>query len=179
MLSAYAVGINIWLFSSFFIDGYSNAGNAIAGKLLGQNDMIKLKYLGNYLIKINIIIASLLGVTYLIFSPIISNLYFDNDAAKSIFGSFFWIIMISQPINSIAYSLDGIFKGLGEAKILRNILLFGTFFIFIPALYFFDFLGVGIRGIWFSFLAWMLWRAISLYFMFRKYTRLKGNNIQK
>lgn len=173
VLSTYAVGINIWLFSSFFIDGYSNAGNAIAGKLLGQNDIKQLKSLGNRLIKINIMIASLLGITYLIFSPIISNLYFDNNTAKSIFNSFFWIIIIAQPINSIAYSLDGIFKGLGEAKTLRNVLLFGTFFIFIPFLYFFNFLNIGIKGIWFSFLAWMLWRALSLFFIFRKYTRPK------
>ena len=53
VLSTYAVGINIWLFSSFFIDGYSNAGNAIAGKLLGQRDVANLAYLGNYLLKIN------------------------------------------------------------------------------------------------------------------------------
>ncbi len=50
-IAAYSFGIQIWLFSSFFIDGYSNAGNAIAGKLLGKKDIVKLKLLGSKLKK--------------------------------------------------------------------------------------------------------------------------------
>lgn len=173
ILSTYAVGINIWLFSSFFIDGYSNAGNAIAGKLLGKNDINQLKQLGFFLMKANLIIAILLSLLYFIFSPIIASLYFDEEHIKTIFISFFWIIIIAQPVNSIAYSLDGIFKGLGEAKTLRNVLLTGTFLIFIPSLYFFDYLDLGIKGIWFSFLAWMLWRALSLFVIFNKYVNKK------
>lgn len=168
-LSAYAIGINIWLFSSFFIDGYSNAGNAIAGKLLGQKDIKKLKSLGMYLIKINIVIALLLGGTYFVFKDFIANIYFDEIENKTIFLSFFWIIIIAQPINSIAFTLDGIFKGLGEAKTLRNVLLIGTFIIFIPLVYVFDMIGLSLKGIWFSFLAWMLWRALSLFVLFKKY----------
>lgn len=179
VLSTYAVGINIWLFSSFFIDGYSNAGNAIAGKLLGQRDVANLAYLGNYLLKINLFIACLLAGSYLLLSTSIANLYFDNSVSKSIFHSFFWIIILAQPINSIAYSLDGIFKGLGEAKLLRNVLLLGTFCVFIPALYLFDYLNFGIIGIWFSFLAWMSWRAVSLYFIFKSYTQAKATELLK
>ncbi|MCT4580761.1 MAG: MATE family efflux transporter [Flavobacteriales bacterium] len=168
-LSAYAIGINIWLFSSFFIDGYSNAGNAIAGKLLGQKDIRQLKKLGLYLIKLNSVIATLLGLTYFIFREKIAALYFDNSLDQTIFFSFFWIIILAQPINSIAFTLDGIFKGLGEAKTLRNILLVGTFLIFIPLIVLFDFLGFNIQGIWYAFFAWMFWRAASLFILFKKY----------
>ncbi len=165
VLSAYALGINIWLFSSFFIDGYSNAGNAISGRLLGEKNMEKLKHLGMFLIKINVGVALLLSLVYAISSPLIAKIYFEEDI-RPIFYSFFWIIIISQPINSIAFSLDGIFKGLGKATILRNILLIGTFLIFIPLLYLFNYLGWGIQGIWFAFLAWMTWRAGSLFVLF-------------
>ncbi len=169
-LSAYAIGINIWLFSSFFIDGYSNAGNAIAGKLLGQKDIQQLKKLGFYLIKINSIIASLLALTYFIFKDMIATVYFDDSIDRTIFFSFFWIIIIAQPINSVAFTLDGIFKGLGEAKTLRNILLIGTFIIFIPLVFLFDSFALNIQGIWYAFLAWMFWRASSLFVLFKKYT---------
>lgn len=169
VLSAYAIGINIWLFSSFFIDGYSNAGNAIAGKLLGQKDINKLKQLGMHLIKINIVIATLLGLTYFIFKDFIADIYFEDTSNKVIFFTFFWIIIIAQPINSIAFTLDGIFKGLGEAKLLRNILLIGTFVIFIPLIYAFDYFNLNLQGIWFAFLAWMFWRGASLFILFRKY----------
>ena len=45
-LAAYTIGYNIWIFTSFFIDGYSNAGNALAGKFLGEKSSNKLQYLG-------------------------------------------------------------------------------------------------------------------------------------
>jgi putative MATE family efflux protein len=171
VLSTYAVGINIWLFSSFFIDGYSNAGNAIAGKLLGKKDIKQLNYLGHFLIKTNLLIAVLLGLTYFILRSFISSIYFQEEELKTIFLSFFWIIIIAQPINSIAYSLDGVFKGLGEAKTLRNVLLVGTFFVFIPSIYLFEYLNFGVKGIWFSFLIWMAWRALSLYIIFKKFVK--------
>jgi len=171
-LSAYAVGINIWLFSSFFIDGYSNAGNAIAGKLLGEKDIDKLAHLGKFLIQINFFVALGLSFVYFLTTNLITDIYF-NDTTAPLFLSFFWIIIIAQPINSIAYSLDGIFKGLGEAKTLRNILLSGTFLIFIPLIFLFDYFNFNLLGIWFSFLAWMTWRAGSLFILFRKYTQVK------
>ncbi len=172
-LSTYAVGINIWLFSSFFIDGYSNAGNAIAGKLLGEKDIKKLSELTKFLIKINFFVALGLSIIYVLTTKIITGLYF-NEATAPIFLTFFWVIIIAQPINSIAYSLDGIFKGLGEAKTLRNVLLIGTFLVFIPLLYLFDFFNFQLIGIWFSFLAWMTWRAGSLLYLFNQY--IKNNS---
>lgn len=167
-LAAYAIGINIWLFSSFFIDGYSNAGNAIAGKLLGEKDYEKLNWLGWKLMRINIKIAIGLSIFYMVCYPFMAYLFNEDPEVQRIFNGFFWIIILSQPINSIAFSFDGIFKGLGEAKFLRNVLLYGTFLIFIPILVFADSIGFDIYSIWMAFVAWMLWRAISLVLRFKK-----------
>ena len=49
-LTAYTIGYNIWIFSSFFIDGFSNAGNALAGKYLGAKDRTNLSLLGEKLL---------------------------------------------------------------------------------------------------------------------------------
>jgi len=32
-IGAHTIAINLWLFSAFFIDGYSAAGNSISGRL--------------------------------------------------------------------------------------------------------------------------------------------------
>src|SRR5690606_13029162 len=37
-IAAQSMLMNIWLFFSFFVDGYANAGNAISGRLLGARD---------------------------------------------------------------------------------------------------------------------------------------------
>lgn len=167
-LAAYSIGINIWLFSSFFIDGYSNAGNAIAGKYFGTNDLGKLFQLSVKLIRINVIVGVLLGVSYLILSPFLIDLFSSDENVRSLFMSFFWIIILALPINSVAYTLDGVFKGMGKAKLLRNLLLTGTFGIFIPILYISDHFGMKIYSIWMAFLAWMLWRSlVLLHYLFK------------
>jgi len=170
-LAAYTIGNNIWLFSSFFIDGYSNAGNAIAGKYYGANDIKNLYKLSIQLIKINVLIGALLGASYFILSPLLINVFTNDPKVATVFVSFFWIIIVAQPLNAVAFTLDGIFKGMGKAKLLRNVLLVGTFGIFIPILFIFDAQGFNIYSIWAAFLAWMLWRSLLLTYHLLKLTK--------
>ena len=167
-LAAYTIGINLWLFCSFFIDGYSNAGNAMAGKFLGENDNQKLKWLGWKLMRINLKIAVVLSLLFFASYPIMAKLFNPDAEVQQIFNGFYWLVILAIPINSIAYSFDGVFKGLGEAKFLRNILIIGTFIIFIPIIMFTDYLGLGLFSIWVAFITWMLWRALSLVVRFSK-----------
>lgn len=166
-LAAYTIGVNIWLFSSFFIDGFSNAGNALAGKLLGAENRVGLAHLGNRLLKINIGIAGLLCLCYAALYPLIGSVFSNDDAVIKVFNSFFWIVILSQPINAIAFTFDGIFKGLGETKYLRNTLIAATFIGFIPMLLIADKLQLEVFSIWCAFVSWMLIRSVTLYVRFR------------
>lgn len=167
--NAYNIGMNIWLFSSFFIDGYANAGNAISGRLLGANDFVGLKKLVINITKYSVIVSLILGVFYLITYQILPSFFMDDIEVKQIFNSVFWVIIISQPINAVAFALDGVFKGLGEAVYLRNVLMISTFLLFIPAIYLFNYFDFKLAGVWFSFLIWMSARALFLALGFKKY----------
>jgi multidrug resistance protein, MATE family len=167
-LAAYAIGINIWLFSSYFIDGFSNAGNAISGKLLGERNYNKLVVLRNDLLKINVLIGSGLALVYVVFYLFIGDVFTEDPLVRDIFYSFFWIVIVMQPFNSVAFSYDGIFKGLGEAKVLRNTLLIGTFVVFVPILFGAGWFYPSLYSIWGAFAAWMIFRGISLHFVFQK-----------
>ena len=72
------------------------------------------------------------------------------------------------PLCSIAFIFDGIFKGLGWMKELRNVLLFSTFFVFIPFLLLFDYYGLKLHGVFYAFVLWILARAIPLIIKFNK-----------
>ena len=167
-LTAYTIGYNIWIFSSFFIDGYSNAGNALAGKFLGAKDNNNLAYLGRKLLKINLIISAGLGFVYLLSYPVIGSLFNENPEVITLFKSTFWIIIIAQPFNSIAFTFDGIFKGLGMAVYLRNTLIIGSLFVFIPILISLDYTGYELKAIWIAMMGWMMFRGGSLYWKFNK-----------
>ena len=170
-LTAYTIGYNIWIFSSFFIDGFSNAGNALAGKYLGANDTTNLSLLGDKLLKINLGISLILGCVYLISYPFIGSLFNNDPEVIHFFKATFWIIIIAQPFNSIAFTFDGIFKGLGEAVYLRNTLIIGSLFVFIPLLLILDYFDLKLTAIWLSMMGWMIFRGGSLYWKFKKISK--------
>ncbi|MCK5781975.1 MAG: MATE family efflux transporter [Flavobacteriales bacterium] len=166
-IAAQTIAMNIWLFSSFFIDGYANAGNAMSGKLLGAKDYKRLWTLGIDLSKYSMFVAILLGGVYAILYHQLGRLFTSEEAVLDIFYNVFWVVIAMQPINAIAFTFDGIFKGLGEAKYLRNVLLVATFVGFVPTIYIADYYGLKLYGIWLAFTVWMLIRSLSLVFKFR------------
>ncbi len=167
-IAAQSILMNIWLFFSFFIDGYANAGNAIGGKLLGAMDYKNLwelsKKISKYAVFIAVILMALCGLFY----DEIGLLFNKEATVLALFSSVFWIVLIMQPINAIAFMFDGIFKGLGEAKYLRNVLLVATFLGFTPTLLISDYFGLKLYGIWMAFFVWMLIRSSTLVIYFRR-----------
>ena len=174
-IAAQSILLNIWLFFSFFIDGYSNAGNALSGKLLGQKRYQSLWTMSKDISKYSVFIALFLIVICALFYKPIGLIFNQDPEVIAIFTAIFWIILLMQPINALAYIYDGIFKGLGEAKYLRNNIIMATFGGFIPMLVICDYFGFQLYGIWMAFAIWMLLRSFPLIFYFKK-NYLHGSN---
>ncbi|MCF8713468.1 MATE family efflux transporter [Joostella atrarenae] len=167
-IAAQSILMNIWLFFSFFIDGYANAGNAISGRLLGSKDYKRLWYLSIDICKYAIIISLILMVICGLFYDEIGRLFNKEEAVLGLFSSVFWIVLIMQPVNAVAFMFDGIFKGLGEASYLRNVLLAATFLGFTPTLFLLDSFDYKLYAIWIAFFVWMLIRSSALVIKFRR-----------
>ena len=167
-LAAYTIGYNIWIFTSFFIDGYSNAGNALAGKYLGEKNNEKLEYLGKKLLRTNIQISLILVIIYFMCYPFMGKIFNSNLEVIKLFEATFWIVIIAQPFNAIAFTFDGIFKGLGRAVDLRNTLTVASFLVFIPTIYMMNYFYSNLICIWIALTFWMIYRGGSLYVKFKK-----------
>lgn len=167
-IAAQSILMNIWLFFSFFIDGYASAGNALSGKLLGQKNYPALWQMSKSISKYSIVISLLLIALCAVFYKQIGLLFNQDIEVITVFVSVFWIVLVMQPINALAYIYDGIFKGLGDAKFLRNNLIFATFCGFIPTLLLFDYLGWQLYGVWIAFSVWMCCRSFPLIYTFKK-----------
>jgi Na+-driven multidrug efflux pump len=95
--------------------------------------------------------------------------FFSNDAAVlAQFEAVFFLVIITQPINASAFAFDGIYKGLGEMKLLRNLLIVSTLLGFVPVSVGFHYFSPGLLGIWIAFVVWMIIRSGWLVFDFRK-----------
>lgn len=167
-IAAQTIAFQIWLFFAFFIDGYSSVGNIMSGKLLGERDHKNIwnlsKILGKYTIIVSVILG---GICFLFYIPI-GKLFSQEHEVLVLFSSIFWIVILMQPINAIAFVFDGIFKGMAEAVILRNTLLFATFIGFVPTLLIGDYFDLKLFAIWIAFAVWMLLRGGILIVVFRK-----------
>lgn len=167
-IAAQTIAFQIWLFFAFFIDGYSSVGDIVSGKLLGEKNYKKLWRLSIKLSRYSIVVSIILTLFCVIFYFPIGRLFSQDPLVLQSFYGIFWMVLIMQPINAVAFVFDGIFKGLGEAATLRNLLLFATFLGFIPVLLIGDHFNLKLYGIWLAFTVWMLLRAGILVIKFRR-----------
>lgn len=167
-IAAQTIAFQIWLFFAFFIDGYSSVGNIVSGKLLGERNFLKMWQLSKKLSKYSIWVAIILMTVCFVFYEPIGRLFSKDQTVLRLFYEVFWIVLLMQPINAVAFVFDGIFKGLAEVVTLRNLLLISTFLGFWPALVISDHFGLKLYGIWIAFTIWMLMRSGVLVFIFKR-----------
>lgn len=160
--------MNVWFFSAFFIEGYCNAGNVMGGKFYGQNNPEALWELSKFISKNAFKIAIGLMLTLFAMYYFIGQLFFGGNPALNLFYTVFWMVLITLPINSIAFTYDELLKGIGQAAFLRNTLIMATFLAFVPAITLIDLSGIKLYGVWISFIIWMSFRAIRLRYYFNQ-----------
>ncbi|WP_318343798.1 MATE family efflux transporter [Flagellimonas baculiformis] len=175
-IGAHTIAINLWLFAAFFIDGFAAAGNSMSGKLLGAGDYDGLWKLAKKIVLYGMMVSLVLMMGGFLFYRPIGYLFSNDTLVLDTFYGIFYIVILGLPMNTLAFVFDGLFKGLGEMKYLRNVLLTATFLGFVPCLYLGKFMGWGFYAIWVAFVVWMLIRGFALLWKFdRKFRPLVQN----
>lgn len=176
-IAAYTIAINLWFLGAFIIDGYASAGNILSGKLYGQKNYKELLELSKKLIKYGIYLGSLVALIGAVFYYPIGRLFTKEPEVLKTFYSVFWMVLAMQPLCALAFIFDGMFKGLGKMKDLRNLLLLSTFFVFLPVLFIADYYNLKLHGIFIAFTLWIIARGFPLIIKFRKqFLPLAQNN---
>jgi len=167
-INAYTIAVNIWFICAFVIDGYASAGNMISGKLYGANDFENLLVLRKKLTKYGLVVGLLLLLVLGTFYYPIGRLYSNNELVRDKFYNTFWIAIAMQPLCAVAFIYDGMYKGMGKMKTLRNLLLLTTFLGFIPVLLIANYFDLMLYGVWLAFVVWIFLRGFILKLDFKK-----------
>lgn len=167
-IGAHSIAMQIWLFSAFFIDGYAAAGSVLVGRLNGERNWRELHRVGWQVVWRSVGIGGALAAIYLVGYGRIGALFTADAEVLGLLGGVFWMVALTQPINAVAFAFDGIYKGMGDGKILRNVLLISTFLVFVPVAWSADALGWRLHAVWAAFLAWMTVRGLLLALHFEK-----------
>ena len=167
-IAAYTIAINIWFFGAFLIDGYASAGNILSGKLLGAKRYDALIGLSNKLIVHGVLAGLAIALCFGLFYYQIGEIFTNDPAVLTQFYEVFWVVLAMQPLCALAFIFDGMFKGLGKMKYLRNLLLFATFLVFLPILFGLDQYGYKLNAIFIAMIFWIMARGLPLIIKFRK-----------
>lgn len=167
-IAAYTITINLWFFAAFAVDGYASAGNILSGKLFGAKQFESLIELSQRLTKKALLVGLLMAGLGGLFYKTVGVMFTSDPKVLDDFYEVFWIVLAMQPLCAITFVFDGIFKGLGKMKALRNVLFAATFLVFIPALLLGHYLDFKLHGILWAFTLWIVARGVPLVVKFKK-----------
>ncbi|MAH20788.1 MAG: MATE family efflux transporter [Flavobacteriaceae bacterium] len=167
-IAAYTIVINLWFFAAFAVDGYASAGNILSGKLFGAKQFETLIELSQRLAKKAVLVGLIMAGLGGLFYKYVGVMFTSDPKVLEDFYEVFWIVLAMQPLCAITFVFDGIFKGLGKMKALRNVLFAATFLVFIPALLLGHYLELKLHGILWAFTLWIVARGVPLVVKFRK-----------
>ncbi len=167
-IAAYTIAINLWFLGAFIIDGYASAGNILSGKFLGAKNYKKLVELSQLLIKCGIGVGIILTILGLISYRFIGSVFTQDQLVLNEFYKIFWIVLVMQPLCALAFIFDGMFKGMGKMKFLRNLLLLSTGLVFIPVLFLLDKYNLKLYAVFIALTLWIIARGFPLIIKFRQ-----------
>jgi len=157
------------ILAAFFLDAYAFSTEGIIGFTVGKKNKKSFLYVVKNSIQLSFFTALIISALYLFFFKDIINIFTDVEILRFIsYKHFIWIIVI-PPVASFCYQLDGIFIGASQTKEIRNAMIVAVIIFIGISIYLTDFFGN--HGLWFSLLLFMILRALTLQFYFKKILR--------
>ncbi len=166
VLAANAVLLNFQYLTSFGLDGLAHAAEAMVGKAIGEKRRDALLHAVRLTLKWSVIFALGFTLVYIVAGSSIIRILTDlPDIRETAIRYLPW--MIASPLVSVwCFLYDGVYVGATRARDMRNIMVFSTLMVFLPAWYLL--LPLGNDGLWFAFLIFMASRGIGMHIGYRK-----------
>ena len=160
ILAANAILLQLFMFFSYFSDGFGFAGEALAGKYYGARKLPELRRLIRELLVWGAWIALAFTAVYFLGGELIIGLLTDQTTVVHLARQYLpWAV--SVPLcGFLAFIYDGVFVGLtATRKMLLSV--FGGMAVFF-ALYYLLEPSMGNSGLWLAFVAYLLSRGLIL-----------------
>jgi len=166
-LASHQVMLELWLFSSFFIDGVAITANIKGAKFLAQKNKDALILLTRNLLLISLVIGVSFTFSFWFGKSYILSLFTKDLSVLDQINKVWWLVALSQIPAAIAYIYDGLLFGFGQFRYLRKQMIFAFLFGFMPlAIYAHN--TQSLTFVWASLIGLALYRVGMGYFGTRK-----------
>ena len=166
-LAAHQVNFELWSFLALGLDAIAIAGQAITGRLLGAADPDGARAAGRRIIQRGVAGGFVFARMVLVTRPVLPHLFTDDPAVISLLTFLLLWLAVLQPVNAVAFVLDGILIGAGDLSFMAKSMV-GALCVFAAATGFVVAADLGIGWLWGALGLLMLTRAATLYVRFER-----------
>ena len=166
VLAANAVLMNLQNITSFGLDGFAHAAEALVGKAVGEGRRDAVERSVKLGLKWSLIFAAGFCGAYAVAGPFVIRLLTDLPDVRATAMTYLPWFVLSPIVAVWSFLYDGVFIGATRAREMRNIMLVSTFLVFLPVWYAVQ--GWGNHGLWFAFTMFLLSRGIGMHVGYRR-----------
>lgn len=166
-LAAHQILLQLWLLSSFLIDGLAVSANILGARFFALKDQAKLNLIAWRLSVLSFGVGLIFTLIYGLGARLVLASFTHDQVLIEVALMQMLLVAISQPLMSIAYLFDGLLFGLSRFVELGFCMLLGAIFIIAPGLWMAG-QGYGLRAIWLALIGLGIYRAVSGYFLFEQ-----------
>lgn len=158
ILAANALLLQLFMFFSYFMDGFAFSGEALAGKFEGKRDYAGLRSLIKSLLRIGVVLAMSFAAIYCLLGHDILSILTDDQNVLAICQEYRWWAVVVPLAGTLAFVWDGILIGLTRTRLMLISMAASAAIFF--AVYFISIGGLGNHGLWLAFIVYLAARGI-------------------
>jgi putative MATE family efflux protein len=160
-VAAHQIAFEIWNVLALGLDAIAIAGQAMVGRALGAGDGAAARDAGRRMIEWGVALGVLVGVLVALLRTVLPHLFTDDAEVLALAGFLLLWVAALQPVNAVAFVLDGVLIGAGDMRFLAWAMIFAAA-VFIPAALLVLALDAGIGWLWASLGLLMVTRSSTL-----------------
>jgi putative MATE family efflux protein len=160
-LAAHQIGFQLWAFIALILDSVAIAGQVMVGRMLGADRPDDAWDASVRMIWWSVVVGVAFAVLMLALTEVLPRAFTSDPRVIDRVHAIWPIFALMQPINAIAFALDGILIGASDTRFLKWSMVFSALAVFAPiALLSLQF-DWGIVGVWCGLLGLIVARVVT------------------
>ncbi len=117
-VAAHEIAFALWNFVGLGLDSVAIAGQSMIGLLLGAGDTDGARAAGRRMVGMSVVLGAVAAVVIAALQPVLPDLFTDDAEVLRLAAFLLWFVAALQPVNAVAFVLDGILIGAGDLRFL-------------------------------------------------------------
>jgi putative MATE family efflux protein len=160
-LAAYQIAIQWWSFLAYVLDALEASAQSLVGRALGAVDAALARRTAGRILGWSLGLGAALGVATVLLRVPITGLFTDQtDIVHLVTSSLVWV-GVMQPVNGVAFALDGILVGAGDQRFLAGAMV-GSLGVLLVGGWVVTAADTALWGLWLALTSFMASRVVVL-----------------